>query len=301
MVATEDGGPSDILHNCKNGYLVNPLDTQTMAATLLKTLSNAKQWKLFSKNGIENVSRFYSWKSHVEQYLSVIQPLIAKQEFIERLVPKRHPGFFRDSALFTSLDLNLIGDPHSLSKLLEVVKANRKHLIFGIATGRRLGNALSALRQHQISVPDVLITGQGTEIHYAAGLTKDTAWQRHINHLWNPQAVREVLNDVRGLVLQSTSEQSSFQVSYFIDSSVVSVQDIKQLLQRNELSVNVVNSFGQFLDILPLRASKGLALRWCADGAAFRYVDNFVGAPNILIFNWKTHWLRECRVPMRIC
>jgi sucrose-phosphate synthase len=276
VVATEDGGPSDILHNCKNGYLVNPLDTQTMAATLLKTLSNAKQWKQFSKNGIENVSRFYSWKSHVEQYLSVIQPLIAKQEFIERLVPKRHPGFFRDSALFTSLDLNLIGDPHSLSKLLEVVKANRKHLIFGIATGRRLGNALSALRQHQISVPDVLITGQGTEIHYAAGLTKDTAWQRHINHLWNPQAVREVLNDVRGLVLQSTSEQSSFQVSYFIDSSVVSVQDIKQLLQRNELSVNVVNSFGQFLDILPLRASKGLALRWCAEHFDFQLENTLV-------------------------
>lgn len=276
VVATEDGGPSDILRNCENGYLVNPLDTHAMAATLLDVLSNSQQWEQFSKNGIENVGRFYSWKSHVEQYFNVIQSLITRREPIERIMPERRLGFFRDSALFTSLDLNLIGDPHSLTRLLEVVKINRKQLIFGIATGRRLGNALSTLRQHHIAIPDVLITGQGTEIHYAAGLTRDTAWQRHINYLWNPQAVREVLSDVHGLTLQPTSEQSHFQISYFIDCSVVSVQDIKQLLQRNELSVNVVNSFGQFLDILPLRASKGLALRWCAEQFDFHLENTLV-------------------------
>jgi len=276
VVATEDGGPSDIIRNCQNGFLINPLDTKAMAETLLNTLSNTKQWKRFSKNGIENVRHHYAWQSHVEKYLNVIRPLIDKHEPIERMVPERRAGFFRDRALFTSLDLNLIGDPQSLSQLLDEVKANHKQVIFGIATGRRLGNALSALRQHQIPVPDVLITGQGTEIHYATGLTKDAAWQRHINHLWNAQAVRDVLHEVHGLTLQPNSEQSDFQISYFIDSSVVNVQEIQQLLQRSDLAVNVVNSFGQFLDILPVRASKGLALRWCAEQLDFPLQNTLV-------------------------
>ena len=38
---------------------------------------------------------------------------------------------------------------------------------------------------------------------------------------------------------------------------------------RNEQAVNVIFSFGQFLDVLPVRASKGLALRWCAEQFGF--------------------------------
>ena len=36
------------------------------------------------------------------------------------------------------------------------------------------------------------------------------------------------------------------------------------LLRQNELTANVTGSFGQFLDILPSRASKGQALRYVA-------------------------------------
>ena len=34
IVATEDGGPTDIIDNCHNGYLIDPLDSQAMADTL---------------------------------------------------------------------------------------------------------------------------------------------------------------------------------------------------------------------------------------------------------------------------
>jgi sucrose-phosphate synthase len=36
------------------------------------------------------------------------------------------------------------------------------------------------------------------------------------------------------------------------------------LLHQEELQVNVILSFGQYLDVLPIRASKGLALRFVA-------------------------------------
>lgn len=276
IVATEDGGPRDIVDNCHNGYLVNPLDTDMMAEKLLLTLTDTDAWPRLSQNGIRNVAVHYSWKSHVEKYLEVIRPLVSDSQPIQRMLPHRRTRPGREQALFTSLDLNLIGDTDSLSQLLELIRANRKLIIFGIATGRRLENAVGVLRKHGIPLPDVLITGQGTEIHYAARLTEDIAWQRHINHLWNAHAIRDLLREVPGLTLQPSSEQSEFQISYFIDTKVISVCDIRQMLQRNELAVNIVNAFGSYLDILPVRASKGLALRWCAEQFDFPLENTLV-------------------------
>ena len=45
---------------------------------------------------------------------------------------------------------------------------------------------------------------------------------------------------------------------------VAIVEEITALLHQNELNANVIVSFGQFLDIVPARASKGQALRYVA-------------------------------------
>ena len=276
IVATEDGGPIDIISNCQNGYLINPLDKTAMAETLLQTLTDKPEWRRLKNNGIQGVRRHYSWQAHVEKYLAVIRPLVEKTEPISRMTLQRKSVMYRDRAILTSLDLNLIGDRESLSQLLQTMQANRKEIIFGIATGRRLDDALATLRLYNISLPDLLITSQGTEIHYAPNLTKDAVWERHINHLWNPQAVREVLKEFAGLKMQPKINQSNFKISYFIDPAVANVQEIRQALLRNEQAVNVVFSFGQFLDVLPVRASKGLALRWCAQQLGFLLENTLV-------------------------
>jgi sucrose-phosphate synthase len=38
IVATSDGGPQDIIGNCHNGYLIDPLNPDDMAAALLEVL-----------------------------------------------------------------------------------------------------------------------------------------------------------------------------------------------------------------------------------------------------------------------
>ena len=43
------------------------------------------------------------------------------------------------------------------------------------------------------------------------------------------------------------------------------MDEINRLLHQNEQTANTFLSFGQFLDVVPVRASKGFALRWCAD------------------------------------
>lgn len=276
IVATEDGGPIDIISNCQNGYLINPLDKAAMAETLLRALTDKAEWRRLAKNGIKGVQQHYSWSAHVEKYLAVIRPLVEKTEPISRMTLSRKPSIFRDRAILTSLDLNLIGDRESLSQLLQTMQSNRKEIIFGIATGRRLDDALATLRLYNIPLPDVLITSQGTEIHYAPNLTKDAVWERHINHLWNPQAVRDVLKEFAGLQLQPKNYQSYFKISYYIDPVVADVHAIRQAMLRNEQAVNVVFSFGQFLDVLPVRASKGLALRWCAQQLGFPLENTLV-------------------------
>ena len=44
-----------------------------------------------------------------------------------------------------------------------------------------------------------------------------------------------------------------------------SLDEINSLLHQNDQAVNIFYSFGQFLDIVPVRASKGFALRWFTD------------------------------------
>ena len=276
LVATEDGGPIEILKNCNNGCLIDPLDKAAMATKILQILTDQATWSRLSKNGIEGVRHHYSWPAHVEKYLAVIRPLVDKTEPVTRLKLVRKPRLYRSRALFASLDLNLIGDEAFLPEFLQIMHSKRKSIIFGIATGRRLDEALAVLRRYSIPEPDVFITNQGTQIHYAPDLTLDTAWEQHINHHWNPHAIRAILAELPGLRLQPKSAQSAFKLSYFLDPNVADVQDIRQTLSRFDQAVSLVFSFGQYFDVLPLRASKGLALRWCADQLGFALENTLV-------------------------
>ena len=170
-----------------------------------------------------------------------------------------------DRAIFSDIDLNLIGDRTALKTLLRVIREHRNNTTFGIATGRRLDSTLSVLKKYNIPVPDILITSLGTEIYYAPELTPSSNWAQHINHLWQPAAVKRLLDDQPGLYPQDEQEQSRFKISYHYDAGLPgapSIEQINSMLRKEEQTVNVIFSFGQYLDIVPIRASKGLALRY---------------------------------------
>ncbi len=266
IVATEDGGPRDIIKNCGNGYLIDPLDKAEIAETLMHVLTERKKWDRLSRNGIDGVRKHYSWSAHVDRYLSILRPIIEESERPPKLQLRRRPMLYHNQAIFSDLDQNLLGDKEALGHFSKLIRANRKCISFGIATGRSLKSALLVLRRYKIPQPDVLITSLGTEIYYAPNLIGDAAWTRHIDHLWNPKNIHHVLSELPGLRLQPKSEQSKFKLSYYIDPDIAPDRDeIKRLLHQHEQTANVVFAFGQFLDIIPIRASKGLALRWFCD------------------------------------
>lgn len=173
---------------------------------------------------------------------------------------------YHDRAIFTDLDQSLVGNPDDLPRFIEVLRENRKTTSFGIATGRQLNTTLKTIRQYHIPEPDVLITSGGTAIHYNPDLTEDIWWSQHIDRRWTPQEVRRVLSGLPGVELQPKLQQSRFKISYFYHSDLApSIEEINSLLYQEDLAVNVILSFGQYLDIVPIRASKGQALRYVAD------------------------------------
>jgi sucrose-phosphate synthase len=266
IIATEDGGPTDIIGNCQNGYLIDPLDSDDIGAKLLCMLSDGVKWQEFSANGLLGVRKHYSWEAHTEKMLQVVLSLITDTPPPSPHHSKRRKNLHHDRALFSDLDQNLLGNTKALNPFIDALETNRKCVLFGIATGRRLYSAIQAIKKYRVPMPNVLMTSLGTEIYYNPNLVPDVAWGLHIDYLWNPRVIRRILKDLPGLKLQPRMEQSGFKISYYIDPQIApDVQHINKLLHQEGQAANVVLSFGQYLDIIPVRASKGLALRWVAD------------------------------------
>ncbi len=266
IIATEDGGPRDIIAHCKNGILIDPLDTARMGQVLLEAIGNRGRWRRWSKNGLLGAHRHFSWNGHVKKYLNEVDRVIRKS------LHKRPTAFAKsklpilDRLLVSDIDNTLIGDRDALRALLERMRVSGQKLGFGIATGRRIESTVKILKEWAVPMPDVLVTAVGTEIHYGSRLKKDYGYQDHLNYRWDPRALREVMGIFPGIRMQAASEQRQFKISYFMDpNQAPGVREISSRLRQNGLYANVVFSHGMYLDVLPVRASKGSAIRYLAD------------------------------------
>lgn len=167
--------------------------------------------------------------------------------------------------VITDVDNTLLGDKEGLRVLLKALGKHEKWIGLGIATGRRLDSAVSILKKWRAPAPDIWITAVGSEIHYGESRSMDKVWRNHINHRWEPDKIRKVLKKTKGLSMQPKSEQRDHKISYFVDSEKApGRREIVRLMREHKLAVQVIYSHDMFLDILPLRASKGHAVRYLA-------------------------------------
>jgi sucrose-phosphate synthase len=264
VVATENGGPVDIIRNCRCGLLVDPLDKPQITRALLQLLGDRQAWEQAARNGIEGVREHYSWDAHATQYLDQVRDVLARFRPAPPIRPlKRGALRYRDRMIVSDLDQNLIGDPQALQELLELLQRRRKEVSFAIATGRRVDSALAVMKKHGIPPPDVLITSLGVRIQYGKELVDDDLWARHIDHEWSPRVIRQALDGLPGLRLQDRREQDDMKISYYYNAvDAPGLDAINRLLWEAEINATTTLSFGQFLDITPARASKGQALRF---------------------------------------
>ena len=80
IVATDDGGPNDIVHNCQNGILVNVARTEQVSSALRKIIADKDLWERYSKNGIMNVRKHYTWQNHTREYALAVGKLTAANQ-----------------------------------------------------------------------------------------------------------------------------------------------------------------------------------------------------------------------------
>lgn len=270
ILATQDGGPRDILNTCNNGMLIDPLDSEAMSRALLDALSDRERWQKWSQNGLKASHNTYSWRSHVKVYLDELKTMLKKKVYKNHYRAadlqsrkSRIPGAHK--MIIADVDNTLIGDNEALQKFLDKMENSRIPVGFGIATGRHINSTLEVLKRHEIATPDVLITSAGTEIYYGPGISPDRNWTRHINYRWKPDEARELMSRLPGLIAQKPDQQTAFKLSYVIDpKKAPHIREMKKILRNSHIHANILFSLGMFIDIIPVRASKGSAIRYFA-------------------------------------
>jgi sucrose-phosphate synthase len=265
MVAPEDGGPENIMAHCRNGHLVDTSDPAAIAGAISAILGDRERWQRMSRSGAKGAERHYTWDGHVRDYLREVTRVSgARHGRREAHGPARRLVMAR-RMLVSDIDGTLLGDPGALERLSADLAARGDDLAFAVATGRTAESAVAVLAEHDVPPPDVVISAVGSELAYGfSNLIADFGWYRHIDHDWDPEAVRQLLQGTPGLELQEETEQRSFKISFYADASAPSPRRIRMQLRDAGLRTKVIASHGRFLDILPERAGKGEAVRYLA-------------------------------------
>ncbi len=264
IVATNDGGPSEIISKCNNGFLIDPLDINKTGKAIQSIIEDKNLWRIYSQNGLRNVKRYYSWKSHTRIYLNKVKKTIKSKYYNRNIIMKpksKLPTI--EKLIIADIDNTLIGDEEGLKEFLKLLDKAGSKVGLGIATGRRLTSAIDVLNQRHVPTPDILITSVGSEIYYGKGLVRDRTWKNHLNYKWQRDQILKVASKLPGLKLQPKFDQREFKISYFVDpKKAPTKRRIMRHLREHNLQVKIIFSHNSYLDILPIRASKGLAVRY---------------------------------------
>lgn len=267
IVATNDGGPKDIIANCHNGMLVDPFDSDAIEKALLHTLLEPGQWEEWSGNGLENVYRHYSWERHAERYMRDVHEILSKWNEVPMIArgrrTRRLPEL--DRLIIADIDNTLTGDDGAMHHFFDLIAGAEENIGFGIATGRRFSEVMNIMEEYDMPRPEVLITSVGTEIYYGKNFTEDKSWRKHIDFRWDPEKILEYLGGLEGVTVQDEHHQSKYKISFQLDTSKApTVPEIKRILRENKIRAKVIESLGMFLDVIPSRAGSGLSIRHMA-------------------------------------
>ncbi len=264
VLATNDGGPRDILEACRNGLLLDPRDAEDMGFRILAALEDRARWEKWSRNGLRGVRTSFTWESHACRYLEVARAALSETGEIRPVMGRsRLPGI--DRILVANIDHTLSDDIAALRELLRALREAGDNVGFALTTGKPLPMAVEILAHLGIPPPDILVCATGTSIYYGASLTPDRSWERQINYCWEPERVKAALAAVPGLALLDDEPATRFRLRFRPeDPHSPSLQVIRRTLRREGLRVTATLDRGRDLDVTPVSASPGLAIRFLA-------------------------------------
>ncbi len=265
VVATDDGGPKDILGNLNNGILVNVKETKNISDAVCKILNDQNLWNKYSQNGVSHVDTYYSWHAHTSTYLEEALKLVEKQKVEPKTFIETGRKFLNYKKLIIlDIDETITGDKESIQKLKHLLLSKNNEVGFGVATGRTIKSAIEILKEIDFILPEVIISSVGSEIYYRSGdeYVYSTSWASHIKNSWKPEEIKSLLENLPSITMQVPENQRDFKVSYNFVGAEEDIDEIKELLRVNKIKANLIVSHNAYIDILPFRASKGRAIRY---------------------------------------
>ncbi|MGL1933447.1 MAG: HAD-IIB family hydrolase [Fibrobacterales bacterium] len=280
VVATQNGGPTEILANTGAGELVDPFDIASIQKGIKNLLFNESHWKQCSDNGVIKVREVYSWKAHIDRYLQLVQEnLEASQgkglKNIHISAAKSKKLMKTEKLFVTDIDGTLLleedGNP-GLDDIKETINNRGTDFAFAVASGRSLSLIQDVFKKYELPTPDVLIGSVGTAIYYGFNPDSyDKGWHSYISKYWDREEIVRALKGVKWLELQEKEGQTPLKVSYIVDNTKYNEEDLKACLGKMWYQLNIIYSHEQFLDIIPKRASKGRAIRYLCQKWSISY------------------------------
>lgn len=279
LVATHDGGPRDIIGNCQNGLLVDPLDDKAMGDAIAAILSDPAKYQELSERGHVKVREHYAWAAHVATYLDEVFKILPPTA---KFRGSRSRGALVDRERWVVMDLlpRIENEPHELVERWHGL-FDTGDLGFGIATGLSFDEAWEVITRCGMPEPGFVISGLGAEIRYGETGVLDERWQQHLGIRWNRKAVTDALEGFPGLEFQEEKFQHKFKVSYLMDSTQISGRlALQRRLRENGISAKVIVTAKAYVDVIPVQSGKDVALR---------YIQNRWGIDPSRIFYFGTY------------
>ena len=253
VVATDRGGPPDILARLGHGLTADPRDHAAFGGAIARLLTDERLWDLAHATALARADRL-DWSRHAEASLALCRSLTAP-----RAVPEGRRGM-----LCSDIDATLTGS--RAGALRFAAWAERRDRPFVVATGRTMTEARSVLRRWALPEPDAWITSTGSEIYLRGPDGQpdaDEDWLAHIAAGWAPDRIDAVALTLPGIRPQAAIEQRAFKRGYVVDAPG-RTEELRAALGAAGLPARLIFSHGDLLDVLPARAGKSAAMAWVA-------------------------------------
>ena len=157
VVATERGGPADIVANIGHGECIDPTDGDALADALLRGVTDRALWRSRSE-AAKARHGLYCWRTYAVRSAALYTRLKAPRFAAPAVTRERR-------LVVCDIDGTLTGDRDSARRFGDWVAAGIAP--FAIATGRSLPEARRVVSNWSLPEPSLFITSVGSEIWYA--------------------------------------------------------------------------------------------------------------------------------------
>lgn len=262
VVATDCGGPQDIVSELEHGTLIDPRSPVAIGNAIAEIVGERERWQRLSSNALTN-SADMSWDVYAKGFTTLVRRLRDRRIASRLRAPRR--------LLLSDIDNTLTGCADGARRLASYLVRHSATTAFGVATGRSLTEARRVLLEWGLPDPDVIVSSVGTEIYWRDNhdYRVDRQFLSQMERGWDPGAIESALHGLAGLAPQAAIDRRPFKCSFFAESPEV-VAAVGEALEAAGIEAKVVFSHGRLLDVLPRRGGKG---------AAMRHVSQVLGLP----------------------